>query len=246
MSLLKNLVSDDSIANEKDSIGSGGLFESGLQNFKVALAYLTQASSKAVALNLSLKNPDGKELRSQIYITSGEAKGCKNTYVDKEGATQYLPGYLLANSLALLTVGKDLNQLDTEDKVVNVYSYEAKAEVPTKVAMIVDLLGQEVIGGVLKQVVDKNKKNESTGQYEPTGETREENELDKFFRARDRKTTQEIRGNVEASFIDVWNDKWAGKVKNKASGGAQGTSGAPKAGAAKAAGTAKPTTSLFA
>lgn len=76
---------------------------------------------------------------------------------------------------------------------------------------------------------------------------REENEIDKFFRAKDRYDDCRDRGKAEeTSFIDVWNDKWAGNVRNKATGtAAGGVAGAPK-GAGAATATKKPTTSLFA
>ena len=181
-------------------------------------------------------------------MTSGTAKGSKNYYEDKNGEKHYLPGFIAANAICLLTVGKEISQLDTETKVINLYSAEAKAEVPTKVEVIMDLLGQEIIAGIIKQTVDKTKKNEATGQYEATGETRDENEIDKFFRAKDRMTTAEIRAQAEeATFINAWEQKWAGKVKDRAKGAASGLPGVPKLGAAQAAtaGTKKPTTSLF-
>ena len=90
-------------------------------------------------------------------MASGTAKGCKN-YYEKDGQKNYLPGYLLAESLALLTVGKSISGCDTEEKVVNLYSYEAKAEVPTKVQMVMELLNKDVIAGIVKQTVDKNVK----------------------------------------------------------------------------------------
>jgi len=244
MSLLKNLSTDESIANEKDSIGSSGVIDSGCYLAKIAIAYITKATSGALGLVLHLKTEAGKEVRQTLWMTSGTAKGGHNYYTDKEGAKHYLPGFNHANSLALLTLGKEINSLDTETKVVNVWSSEAKAEVPTKVEMITDLLGKEIIVGVIKQTVDKTVKNDA-GAYVPTGETREENEIDKFFRARDKMTTAEILAQTEeAVFINTWKDKWVGKVKDKTSKQA-GTAGAPKAGTAPAGGTAKPTNSLF-
>ena len=249
MSLLQNLKSDASIATEKDSVGTGGVLESGAYKAKIALAYLTKSGGGAIGLVLSAKTEQGRDIRSTLWMTSGTAKGCLNYFTDKNGEKQYLPGFNLANSLALLTVGKEISELDTEQKVVKVYNAEAKADVPTKVDMLVELLDQEILIGLIKQVVDKTKKNETTGEYEPTGETREENEIDKFFRARDRMTTAEIRGQAEeASFIDVWTAKWEGHTKDKAKGAAAGgTAGAPKKAGAPAAGASKkPTTSLFA
>ena len=244
MSLLASLSTDASIAEEKDSVGSGGPLESGIYAAKVALAYITKSAGGAIGLVLNLKTESGKEVRQTLWMTSGTAKGCKN-YYEKDGEKHYLPGFNHANSLALLTTGKEISALSTETKVVNVYSAEAKAEVPTKVEMLMDLLGQDIIIGLIKQTVDKTKKNEATGTYEPTGETRDENEIDKLFRARDRMTTAEIRAQAEAAtFIDTWDAKFSGTVKNKAKG-ASGTAGAPKAAGAPAA-AKKPTTSLFA
>ena len=256
MNMLATLATDSSIADEKDSVGGGfSILDSNTYGFKIELAYLTKASSGALALNVSLKTDDDRELRQQFWMTSGTAKGGKN-YYEKDGEKHYLPGFIAANALCLLTVGKEISALDTEEKVIKLWSSEAKAEVPTKVAMLVDLLGQEIVAGVVKQTVDKNIKNEATGEYVPTGETREENEIDKFFRARDNKTTSEIRAGVEeAVFIGQWKAKWAGKVKNKAKGAAAGTgtAGMPKAGgsmfggasAAAAQASKKPATSLF-
>jgi hypothetical protein len=245
MNMLASLTTDSSIAEEKDSVGGGGVLESGIYAAKIALAYITKSAGGAMGLVLNLKTDAGREIRQTLWMTSGTAKGCKN-YYEKDGQKNYLPGFNHANSLALLTVGKEISQLETETKVVNVYSAEAKAEVPTKVEMLMDLLDQDIIVGLIKQTVDKTKKNESTGVYEATGETRDENEIDKLFRARDRMTTAEIRAQAEtATFIDTWDAKFSGQTKMKAKG-AQGTAGAPKAAAGAPAAAKKPTTSLFA
>lgn len=246
MSLLQNLKSDETIAQERDSVGGNGAVESGLYPSVINLAYLTKSGGGAVGLVLAAKVNDGREIRQTLWVTSGKDKGGTNYYTDKNGEKQYLPGFNLANSLALLTVGKELSDLGTETKVVNAYSPEARAEVPTKVEMIVDLLGKEIIIGAIKQTVDKTKKNDDTNKYEPTGETREENEIDKFFRSRDRMTTAEIRAQAtEATFIDTWDAKWTGKTRDRSTKGAAGVAGAPKAAGAGAA-AKKPTTSLFA
>ena len=245
MSLLASLATDSSIADEKDSVGNGGPLESGLYLTTVAMAYLTKAASGALGMVLTLKTEAGKEIRQTLWMTSGTAKGCKN-YYEKDGEKNYLPGFNHANSLALLTCGKEISQLETETKVVNVYSAEAKSEVPTKVEVPMDLLGKEILVGLIKQTVDKTKKNDA-GVYEATGETRDENDIDKLFRAKDRMTTAEIRAQAEsATFADTWEAKWTGNTKNKAKG-ASGTAGAPKAAGAPAAAAAKkPTNSLFA
>ena len=247
MSLLASLTSDSSIQTEKDSVGGGaGALESGLYNCTVTMAYLNKSSGGALGLVLTLKTEQGREIRQTLWMTSGTAKGCKNYYENKQGEKQFLPGFNHANSLSLLSTGKEISALDTDTKMVNVYSPEAKAEVPTKVEVIMDLLGKEITVGLLKQTVDKTKKNDATGVYEATGETRDENEIDKLFRTEDHLTTAEVRASAnEASFYNTWEAKWTGKTKDKASKTAaanSGTMGAPKA----AASVKKPATSLFA
>lgn len=239
---LANLKSDASIAQEKDSVGGNGPVDSGLYMSKIALAYIIKSAGGAMGLVLHVKTEGGREIRNTLWMTSGTVKGCKN-YYEKDGEKHYLPGFNLANSLALLTVGKEISELDTEVKVVNAYSPEARAEVPTKVDMLVDLLGKDILIGVIKQTVDKTVKNDA-GVYVPTGETRDENEIDKLFRARDRMTTAEIRAKAEeAAFAATWEAKNAGNTRNKAkgAGSAGGTAGAPKA----AVTSSKPKASLF-
>lgn len=247
MSALSSLKSDASIANEKDSVGGTTPLESGLYPSSVSMAYLNKAASGALGLVISLKTAENKEVRQTFWMTAGQAKGGNNYYTDKNGDRQYLPGFIQANSLCLLAAGKEVSDMDTETKVIKLYSPEAKAEVPTKVEVLTDLLNKDLIVGLIKQIVDKTKKNEATGTYEATGETKEENEVDKFFRASDRMTTAEIRAQAEeASFINTWESKWAGKTKEKAKS-ASGTAGAPKLSGLMAAGNTakKPTTSLF-
>ena len=240
MGLLSTLSTDAAIADETDSLGSGGVFDSGLYKFKVDLAYINKADSGALGLVIHLKTENNRELRQTLWMTSGTAKGGKN-YYEKDGEKKYLPGFLQANALALLTIGKEISSLDTETKVVKLYSPQEKKEVPTKVEVLVDLLNQEILAGVIKQKVSKTKKNDATGVYEATDETRDENDIDKLFRARDRMTTAEIRAQeTEAKFCDSWEKKWTGitKDRTKASSGTKAAPGAPAA-------TKKPATSLF-
>ncbi len=234
MSLLKNLTSDSSIADEKDSIGSSrSALDSGIYTGTVEMAYLNKASSGALGLVLDLKTEDGKEVRQTFWMTGGTAKGGNNFFIDKDGNKQYLPGFIMANSLALLTVGKEISDIEDEEKVINVYSVTARAEVPTKTPVLVELIGKQITFALIKQIEDKTKKNDVTGAYESTGETREVNEIEKFFRTSDNMTTAEIRAQAtEATFHKTWSEKWTGKVKDKSgkapkSAGAVGTAGAP-------------------
>ncbi len=249
MSIFGNLTNDDSIKAEGDSLGGGKfLAESGIYDGTIEMAYADKSSGGAHSVNLHIKTDDGTLIRVTEYVTSGTNKGGLNTYIDKNsGEKRYLPGYSKMDSMSKLAAGKDLTDLASEEKVVKRYDHDAKKEVPMKTNVLVDLIDKRITVGVIKQVVDKNVKNTSTGAYEPTGETREENVIDKFFRERDGLTTAEIiAGSTEAAFKVAWADKNAGVTRNLAKG-ASGTVGAPASGAtsgAPAAAGSKPP-SLF-
>jgi hypothetical protein len=236
---LANLKTDASIANEVDSVGSGfGPVESGLYNHTIKMAYLGVSAGGANKVTVHLADDSGKEIRQEFWVTSGTAKGGKNYYEDKDGNRKYLPGFEMANSLCLLTVGDELFTVAeaAEPKLIKLWNSTAKAEVPTEVPVLVTLLGKKIVSGVIRQIVDKNVKNDA-GEYVPSGETRMENEVDKFFRDGTRLTTAEIRaGLTEATFADTWAKKWTGVDRNKASKDA-------KPAAANSAG--KPSGSIF-
>lgn len=238
MSLLKNLETKANVEGEKDVLGGGGVLDTNVYPMKVKVAYFTSAASGAVAINLQ-GDVDGKEVRQQFWVLSGNDKGNKNTYT-KDGKEYYLPSFLTANSLALLTIGKELSQLDVEKKVIKLYDFEAKEERPTEVDVLVELTGQMIQAGIQKQTVDKNEKGDD-GKYYPTGETREINEVVKFFRYDDGLTVPEIeKGVTEAKFKDDWVAKWAGKVINKSKGNKDGAKAGLPSGGAKTG-----TSSLF-
>lgn len=241
MSLLAGLQHDANNEEEKDTLGGTFLVDSGVHNMIVEMAYVDKSAGGAMSVNLHLKNPTNNALvRGSIWITSGDAKGNKNTYQDKEGKTHNLPGYNLANSLTQVVLGQNLNQLTTEEKVIKRWDRDAKEELPQKTNVIMALVGQPVRAGIIRQIVDKNVKN-GAGQYVPSGETREENEIDKFFRASDGLTQSEIKSGITTpEFLNQWSEKHTGNTRNKAS-----KTAAPGNTTASGAAADKPADSLF-
>lgn len=246
MSLLKGLNKGIAApAVERDSVGAT-LLESGVYGAEITMAYLQKSSGGALGAFITFKTDDGKQVRMTQYITSGNDKGNKPTYTDKDGNEAYLPGYLIINSLTLLAVGKELHEVEDEEKVVKLYNFEAKADVATKVQVMTELIGAKIKIGVVKQIVSKKVK-DGNGVYVATAETREENEVVKLFRDEDSMTTAEILAEKEeATFINDWIAKFEGKVLDKTSKDvpAAGSAAAGKPLAAKAP-AAKPSSSLF-
>lgn len=233
MSLLKNLKKDENIAGETDVIGGSFVLDSGIYLSTVTMAYLLPSPKGALGLVLHFKTEDGKEFRQTLYVTSGDDKGNKNTYT-RNGKEHYLPGYNLANSLCLLTVGQELPDMETEMKVVKAYSKDAGEEVPTEVEVLTELLNEDVYVALQKQIQDRSVQGDD-GKYHPTGETREVNEIDKFFRASDKLTTAEILAeSSEPAFFAQWEERWKGQVRDRTTG-TSAAKGAPKIGGARSA-----------
>lgn len=247
--MLENLKTSDDIQQEKDVLGGGGVVDSGIAEFTIDHAFTEKSSGGALALTVRFSTPDGRRHDEQFWMTSGDAKGNKNYFLDRANQKQYLPGFTHANSLCLLTVGKEISELTTEEKTLKLYDFDAKKELPRKVNAIVDLFGKQIIAGVLRETHNKNVDSGKVDAnnkkiYVASAETRDVNTIDKFFRARDGLTVPEIRAkSTEAEFKTKWATKNTGVTRDKRenkTGAVGGTSGS--AGVATAA---KPAKSLF-
>jgi hypothetical protein len=223
--MFDTLKTDKTIESDGDNLGGSNFApqESGIYaGCNIKLAYGTESAGKAKALNLLLETADGKEIKQQLWMTSGEAKGCLNYYMGKNPTTgkkdlkKYLPGFEMANHLCMMTLNKEISAVTPENKTIMLYDYSQGKEVATEVQMVTELLGKKITIGVIKQVVDKNVKDPATGDYVPSGETREENEIDKFFHHPSGLTVSEATAKMtEPVFMDKWAEKWTGVTKDK-------------------------------
>ena len=234
--ILAGLKTSNDIKQEEDYLGGRKIYPSDAYPVTILSAYIGYAKSKAMFVQFLFKMEDGSEYASQQYVTSGQDKGCL-PYYEYNGEKRYLPGFNITNAICLMCAGKEISEMELEDKVVKVYDFDLKKEVPTSVQMLVELINQPVILGIKETLEDVNKKNDSTGQYEPTGETRSNNELDKVFHAETKLTLPEAKaGAEEAEFYTKWVEKNKGQVQNKAKGAKAGgvQSGSLKGGEKKA------------
>lgn len=165
---------------EEDYLGGGGgVLETDIYPAEIKYAYIGKANnSDARNLTICLKI-NNLEITRQIWMTNRDGDV---TYTDKKTKeVKNLPGFNQVNSLCMLLCSKEVGQMDVEEKTLNLYDYESKKEVPQAVDCFVDLHGLKLNVALQKQTVDKTEKNEATGDYEPTGETRDVNEIIKFF-----------------------------------------------------------------
>jgi hypothetical protein len=227
----------DGLESVGDRLG-GGLLESGVYDGTVKLAYAGKSQSsnaQSVVAHIDVK---GVEFRETFWITN---RNGVNSYDDKKDPSKKhpLPGYTMADDLCLLTTGLPLSEQTVEEKIVKLYDFESKKDIPQNVPVLTDVIGKPITVGVLKQTVDKQQK-DSAGNYVNTGETRDENIADKFFHTESRRTVTEVReGFEEPAFYAKWVEKNTGKTRNRAKG-SEGKVGAPgRPAASNAAGAPK-------
>jgi hypothetical protein len=220
---------------EKDVLGGRTLLPTGVYEGTLDVAYITKSPGGATAFNLVI-DIGGKKVRDQIYVTN-RAGGVTYT---KDGKKFPLPGYSLINALAKLTAGKEIPQLEFEKKLVKVYNFEQRKEVPTEVEVAVELVGQPVKLGIEQHRENKNAKDQA-GNYVPTAEIREFNTVTRVFHAQTGQTASEYNAQAPAEFLALWAKEYDGKVIDKTAKGP--VAPAPSGGTAATPAGGKP--SLF-
>jgi hypothetical protein len=198
---------------EKDVLGGRSLLPTGVYEGTLDVVYITKSPGGATAFNLVV-DIGGKKVRDQIYVTN-RAGGVTYT---KDGKKFPLPGYSLMNALAKLTAGKEIPQLEFEKKLVKIYNFDQRKEVPTEVEVAVELVGQPVKLGIEQHRENKNAKDQA-GNYVPTAEIREFNTITRVFHAQTGQTASEYNAQAPAEFLALWAKEFEGKVIDKTAKG---------------------------
>lgn len=219
--------------------------DSDIYNLIVVHAFAKKSTGGAMGVHVLLKNEEGREIKMTEYITSGDKKGNKTFYEKQvDGKTEQfnLPGFTMIDNLCQLTTGKSVLALGSEKRTIKLYDFDAKADKPTEVDMLIDLVGKPVCGCVLHQIEDKTKKNDVSGEYEPTGATYATNVINKFLDPQGRKTAIEVAKGLNADFQTTWLEKWKGEINDESTE----VKGAGNAGAPAATGAGATKAPLFA
>ena len=197
--------------------GGGGVLPTDIYPAEIKYAYIGKAqNSDARNMTICLKVNGNFEITRSIWITNRKGDV---TYVDKKTKEdKNLPGYNQVNGLCMLVASKEIGDMDVEEKTLSLYDYESQREVPQAVDCFTELHGQKIQVAIQEQIVDKTAKNDNTGEYEPTGETRNTNEFVKFFPEDKLVTISEVAHYVKSlggDFADVLEEGHIGKAINK-------------------------------
>jgi hypothetical protein len=210
---------DDVVEPSIEGTGGGNfLWESGVYDTNIKLAYLTQTSGGAYFLNVELEKAGEKfgRIRDKWCVKSGNEKGNKTYYISKDGKKQPLPGYQTAKSLCLAVTGEDFdtNMTKVEKKVIKVWDFKEGKEMPSEYPVITNLINQKVKVAVRQVIEDKRTQN-SKGVWVASGDTKPVNQCQFFGNIDTGKTAEELKNNKDAAVMDKWATKNTGIVVDK-------------------------------
>ena len=249
MSFFSDAKTDDSI-KVTDSVGGGYKpLESGIYAFIIKEAYGHVAASGAKAVSLKLEQHDAKvpfTLYQTIYVTRSTKNGGGNTW-DNNGKAAYLPGFQCVDGLIEILMDTHLSQVQPKQMIVKKRDPKTNQDVNEEVPMIEELIGKPIYACVKKKIVNVNKKG-GDGNYYPTNERREENEIVQFLRASDKRSVPEIKSGEEPTHYDEWLKVHEGVTKDVSkdvSGAPAAAGGTPAASAPASSATAAAGSNLF-
>lgn len=234
-----NNLKKDGLEEAQDRVSGRQVLESDIYTGTIKAFYGGQSEKGAKFVHVVLTKEDGKDYSETIYVTNQKGE---NFFAGKDrdgkltGKNNPLPGFTVIDDMATCATGLPLCDLEFEDRVVNIYDFDAKKELPKTVKSADAMIGQTVSVGILKILENKGVKNEATGKYDATSEEIYKNGIDKVWNTEVQMTVAEARDGVTENGV-YWK-KWLetnsgeGKFKDarKFDAAKGGKTGAPVAG----------------
>lgn len=245
MSALFGNLTTEGLEDNQDRVGGFRVYDTDTYTGTIKYAYVGKsANSKARSVTIALALEGAGEYRETFWVTNKEDKN----FYTKDGKNHELAGFTIVNDICMVTTEKPLSAQNSEEKVINIYDYEQKKEVPTAVPMLIELIGQKVTLGINKELRNKQERG-NDNEYHDVADTREQNAVDKVFHYPSNLTMVEARrGVTNAQFYGVWVEANRGKTKDRRSikdGSQNGTAGRPNVPPKAGESNGRSTPSLF-
>lgn len=228
MSILNSVVNNSTEpVVEDDFLGSGRkIYDTDAYPAKIDLAYAFVSPKGAIGVHLafSIKANDKMEkFTEEIYFTNQK----KETTYFREGKNHPLPGFLRLNSISQLLVGKDIDKLASETKMVSRYNGETKKEEPVEVSLLTELSDKQLFLGLSH--IKENKRTNVNGKWLRTAEIIEKNEISKIFNVDKLSHAEVVAGETAPNFYNRWIEKYQGKIEDKVKDAEVASASAPAA-----------------
>jgi len=230
----------EGLEEQQDRLGGFAPLETDIYLAKIKVAYALKSSGGAQGVSI-VADIDGREYRETLWVSN---KKGENFWMNDDKKVA-LPGFTVMDDMCLVTCDMPLKDMEAEEKMINIWSYEEKKEVPTAVPVLTEMLGKEVYLGIWNNLENKSEKGDD-GNYHDIADTRVTNTIDKVFHHPSKMTVVEATNGKDPEFFDKWQERNKGQQRDKRSikDGEGGTSGRP-AGEAPKSGDKAPKKSLF-
>lgn len=217
MSLLKRVKkSQTAVTEEKDVLGGRFIFDTDVYAVDIKQAFIFKTEGGSTGCRIEAVTQDGQDYTTDLWIA--DKKG--NNYYVKDKEQRLLPGYIMLNSLLLLSAGKSLDAIDGDDDYEALELSEKTVKMGKdknqQVEVLDDLTGANALFAIQK--VRKNKTKKVGDAYVDTAEIVFDNELVKVFSTQEDSygyTVSECETEAkEAEFMSKWVSKNKGKERD--------------------------------
>lgn len=202
-------INDSDVERNEDRAGGFHRLDSDIYKAVIKTAYLGSSTGGAHSITF-IFDISGQEYRETLFFTNREGK---IYYLNQNKKKVQLPGYSIFKNIAVITCGKEPNKLVPEEKVIKLWDFETSSDQLKSVPVITEFSGKEVALGIIKELVNKRKKNES-GNYVEVPEYNEVNRITAVFHPEKKLTVNEAMDHKEPKFWDDWLKANQGKVKD--------------------------------
>lgn len=203
-------INDTDVERAEDTTGGFHRLDSDIYQAVVKTAFVGESTGGAMYVTLVF-DISGSEYRETLYISN---RNKEVFYRDSNNKKRPIPGYALFKNICIICTNKEPNKLSAEEKVIKVWDYETSSDQLKSVPVITELTGKEVALGILKELVNKRKKN-NHGDYVEVAEYNEVNRIAAVFHPVKHLTVNEALDGKPAKFWDAWLTANQGKTKDR-------------------------------
>ena len=210
MSLFDNIDIDETqeVEDTEVRVQKSWIKKSGAFDVTVTMFRFKESKGGANGFVIDMITEDGKQITQEDWFSS---KAGDTTYAVKDkktgmpnGERKDLPGMAKLKSISRALTGDPLAFRDTEKKIIPIYDFDSKSDIDTEVDAVPSMIGKEVKIFVQRTMEDKTKLNSASGQYEPTTEFRELNEIIGWADTATGKTYSELAAGTDAKSYNAF------------------------------------------
>lgn len=203
-------IDDTGVDRAEDRTGGFHRLDSDIYQATIKTAFAGESAGGAMFVTL-ICDIKGIEYRETLYISN---RNKEVFYKTNNGRKAPIPGYALFKNICIICTGKEPNKLTTEEKVIKIWDFESGSEQLKSVPVVTELTGKDVALGIVKELVNKRKKNQK-GEYVEVAEFNEVNRITAVFHPTKKLTVNEAIDGKEPHFWDAWLKDNQGKTKDR-------------------------------